>query len=661
MRYGMQDMRYQRQPVSCNSVMRIALLLTTALLVACLPVYSQLCTGSLGDPVVHISFGSGSAQGNPIRSVSNVYTFFSTDCPNDGYYTIRTGTSACFANTWHTVSEDHTPNDNNGYMMIVNASYQPGDFYLDTVRGLCANTTYEFAAWVMNVLRNTACGGAGIDPILTFQVETVTGTPLATYTTGSILETQSPTWKQYGHYFTTTASSTSVVLRITNNAPGGCGNDILLDDITFRPCGPEVDATLSITGDTATEVCEDNPASFLLQSVTSTGYDNPVYQWQVSTNGSNFTDIPGATLQEYLRNPTDPGVFLYRLAVSESVNAGITTCRVASNMVSITVNALPVPGLSDTTSGCAETILELSATGGETYSWTGPNGFTASDQNITVPNLSAADGGIYRAEVTTNKGCSDSDSTLVLVRPAVDPLVTGAISVCEGVSVQLAASGGVRYEWTPANSLSSGNISNPIALPADTTQYQVTVFNEYGCFDTSSVMVNIWKKPVAAAGPNKSILEGQSVPLEGIAEGTNVIYFWTPTNYLTNTSSLSPIAAPVDNTTFTLHVVSQFGCGTSTDDVFVRVYKQVKIPNAFSPNGDGINDDWKIVNLVTYPEATVQVFNRFGQKVFESRGYNRPWNGTYNNLPLPVGTYYYVIDLKTELFPQLTGWIFIVR
>jgi gliding motility-associated-like protein len=227
--------------------------------------------------------------------------------------------------------------------------------------------------------------------------------------------------------------------------------------------------------------------------------------------------------------------------------------------------------------------------------------------------------------------------------------------------VQLLASGGVWYEWTPANSLSSGNISNPIALPADTTQYQVKVFSEYGCFDTASVMVNIWKKPLANAGPNKQILEGDQVPLEGIAEGTNVIYFWTPVNYLTNTNSLNPQAAPVDNITYTLNVVSQMGCGTSTDDVFVRVFKKVKIPNAFSPNGDGINDDWKIVNLITYPEATVQVFNRHGQKVFESRGYNVNWNGTYNSQPLPVGTYYYVIDLKTDLFPKLTGWVFVVR
>ena len=163
------------------------------------------------------------------------------------------------------------------------------------------------------------------------------------------------------------------------------------------------------------------------------------------------------------------------------------------------------------------------------------------------------------------------------------------------------------------------------------------------------------------AGPDKRMLEGETVLLEGAAEGTQVRYFWTPPNNLDNTFILTPTAGPTANTTYTLHVVSDLGCGTATDNVFVRVYKQVKIPNAFSPNGDGINDEWKILNLETYPEGVLQVFNRHGQQVYYSRGYSRTWNGTFNGKPLPVGTYYYVIDLKTEYFPRLSGWVFIAR
>jgi gliding motility-associated-like protein len=94
--------------------------------------------------------------------------------------------------------------------------------------------------------------------------------------------------------------------------------------------------------------------------------------------------------------------------------------------------------------------------------------------------------------------------------------------------------------------------------------------------------------------------------------------------------------------------------------VFVKVFKKVIVPNAFSPNKDGINDTWQLVAIDAYPDADINVFNRYGQAVFTSHGYNKPWDGTYNNDPLPVGTYYYVIDLKFGL-PKLKGWVAILR
>jgi gliding motility-associated-like protein len=92
-------------------------------------------------------------------------------------------------------------------------------------------------------------------------------------------------------------------------------------------------------------------------------------------------------------------------------------------------------------------------------------------------------------------------------------------------------------------------------------------------------------------------------------------------------------------------VTSIGGCSTS-DTLFVKVLKNPVIPNAFSPNGDGINDVWKIDYLDSYQGATVDIFNRYGQKVFSSLGYSNPWNGKYNGKTLPVGTYYYIINPK---------------
>src|SRR6266705_3371336 len=104
--------------------------------------FAQLCNGSLGDPVVNITFGSGANPGPPLYSLMN-YTYAGNDCPPDGSYTVANSTSNCFGFTWHNVPEDHTPGDVNGYMMVVNASFNPGDFFVKTVDGLCPSTTYE--------------------------------------------------------------------------------------------------------------------------------------------------------------------------------------------------------------------------------------------------------------------------------------------------------------------------------------------------------------------------------------------------------------------------------------------------------------------------------------------------------------------------------------
>jgi gliding motility-associated-like protein len=86
----------------------------------------------------------------------------------------------------------------------------------------------------------------------------------------------------------------------------------------------------------------------------------------------------------------------------------------------------------------------------------------------------------------------------------------------------------------------------------------------------------------------------------------------------------------------------------------------IKLPNTFTPNGDGINDTWEIDGLSAYTQATVDIFNRYGQKLFHSVGYPIPWDGTYNGKPLPTGVYYYIIDTKFNN-QVLSGDITIIR
>jgi gliding motility-associated-like protein len=624
---------------------------------------AQLCTGSLGDPVVNITFGSGPNPGNPLPSASTNYFYTTALCPNDGSYTVVNSTSGCFNSTWHTVAEDHTPGDMDGYMMLINASFNPGVFYLDTVKNLCSGTTYEFSAWMLNVLKSSACGGNGNRPNITFSIENTNGTIIQTYNTGDISNLSSPQWNQYGFFFTLPATVSDLVLRMTNNAPGGCGNDLALDDITFRPCGPKVNAAFANVngaGD-STNFCISDNKSITVSGGVQAGYNNPAFQWQQSLdNGITWTDIAGASTNSYTTVFSVAGVFKYRMTASEAGNINIARCRVSSNVLTIIIDAIPIPQATNSSPVCIGSSVTLTAKDGTQYTWTGPNGFSSSIASPTITSPKLNDAGKYYVQVKTKGGCSKIDSTVITLNPLPLANAGKAVNICENSSANLLATGGINYQWTPATGLSDAEIATPVASPLITTRYTVKVTNQFNCDATDTVTVTVLKKPVADAGTDKKIIEGQSVQLTAIPGGDVGSYFWTPAQFINNTSILTPVVSPLTDFTYTFHVLSGNGCGAASDDVFVRVFKKIIIPNAFSPNADGINDVWNIEALESYPESITQVFNRYGQLVFRSKGYNKPWDGKYNGKPMPFGTYYYIIDRKND-FPLLNGWVIILR
>ncbi len=443
---------------------------------------AQLCTGSLGDPVVNVTFGSGGT--NSGYTATNAYTYTSSSCPNDGFYTITNSTSNCFGNTWHTVSSDHT---GNGAFLLVNASYTPGDFLVTAVNDLCPNTTYEFAAWIMNVINRFG----SIKPNITFRIETINGTVIQQFSTGDIPETSSPLWKQYGFFFTTPASNNGIVLRMTNNAPGGIGNDIALDDITFRPCGATITSVIQGYTDTV-NICEGNMNSYTLTSAVSSAYISPVYQWQQSIDlGNTWKDIPGANAITYLRDPTSAGIYWYRLAVNEQSSVGITGCRIASNYV----------------------------------------------------------------------------------------------------------------------------------------------------------VINVHAKPLVNAGEDRVMFIGESVKLEATVTGETPVFYWAPPDNLSDINILDPIASPSTEKKYTLYATSSFGC-KNEDDVRIKVVAGIFIPTGFTPNGDGKNDSWRIPFLDPKLGATVRVYNRYGQLVYESVSKTVDWDGSFSGRLQATGTFVYYISFK---------------
>ena len=367
--------------------------------------HAQLCTGSLGDPVVNMTFNTGANS----QGIAPGYIYQTADCPLDGYYTITRTTTSCFGNTWINVGKDHT-GDNGGFM-LVNASFSPGDFFVATVTDLCPNTTYEFASWIMNVMIPIS----GIKPNITFKIETPAGVILNQFSTGDIADIG--IWKQYGLFFTTPPDNPNIVLRMTNNAPGGYGNDLALDDITFRPCGAKVAAAIENHSDTV-NICEGNREVFTLHGEAAAAYLSPVYQWQLSVDtGKTWKDIPGATATTYVRSPvTTPGQYWYRMAVVEQRSASITHCRISSNQVFINVHPKPVVSAGqDRFMLVGYPIVLKGKAEGENIDYYWSPGLYMDDPGKLEPTISPANEIDYTLYAESAFGCTNDDQVHVKV------------------------------------------------------------------------------------------------------------------------------------------------------------------------------------------------------------------------------------------------------
>lgn len=181
-----------------------------------------------------IHFGKGNVR-DPSSDLFS-YRRVASSCPRDGYYSFVSFTSECFNDDWHTISEDHTAGDVNGNMLLVNAAPYGGVFLNMPVTGLKPNTIYELGLWLINLCRPTKKCPFLLLPSLNIRLETPEGKVIANIVTRDLPRIPEPRWAQHTAYFTTPAVTSNLRLVMTDNAPGGCGNDFALDDITFREC-----------------------------------------------------------------------------------------------------------------------------------------------------------------------------------------------------------------------------------------------------------------------------------------------------------------------------------------------------------------------------------------------------------------------------------------
>ncbi|POY35223.1 hypothetical protein C3K47_16735, partial [Solitalea longa] len=501
-----------------------------------------LCSGTLGNPVLTIDFGYGTASSNygPALNagITNYNYWFPSVLPNPGgsddlhdnkyailprlnwnvsHPTSKDGSGKFTApGAWHIYQHDHSywlNGKSDGYMYVVNAAFEPGIFYQQRIDALCPGTTYEFSAFITNLINGSSCGGdAAIKPNVRFQIESVSGTVLGYYETGDLaqknctsaasygLPSANPVectaeknlWQQVGFLFTIPSGNSSIIIKMINNNPGGCGNDLAIDDINFRMCGP----TISMQPTTDKQICIGD--NFTFSAVLGSGYSSPDFLWQKSVdNGATWIDLPVQTTTDLVfTNAQLNSSGLYRVLVGGGGGAvNNTNCRVASDPVRLTVMPLPVVSVSGGGVYCSGDVITMSASpsNSRTYQWL-KNGVAisgATSATYTFTATGPTQTGSYTVRAGNDYNCfqNATNSVAITVNAAPTPAITGSPYFCNAASTTLSTGTFASYKWYNTSSPGTTLSTTQSLTVTNAGTYAVQVFNGQ-CYGTQTIVVS---------------------------------------------------------------------------------------------------------------------------------------------------------------------------
>ncbi|MEJ7692579.1 PKD domain-containing protein [Daejeonella sp.] len=408
--------------------------------------------------------------------------------------------------------------------------------------------------------------------------------------------------------------------------------------------------------------------------------------WQFEPGGpveeqAISTSVPvvrnGTTYYDYYF----PRTISYQTAGQKNIKVvakypSIGGCALAEQQIDLILDVYdpPISKFKTSANLCAVTNIQFTdeslANGNPitTWAWDFGDGKTSKEQN---PLHSYAAPGTYIAKllVKNSTSCDAAEFTQTIIINSV-PVPSFALSKpgCNNTNITLTDNSTiesgtiVKWSWDFGDGTKEERTNNQ---PFDhkyakggNFQVSLTVTSSNGCETTLIQTANV-STPFLEAGQDIIMIRGGAVTFNVNATGTNLQYKWSPSTGLDRDNIKNPVASPTEDTRYTLTITSEEGCVVS-DDILVTIVDKPIIPNTFTPNGDGVNDVWKIKYLDTYPDVRVDIFNRFGVRVYASIGYSRPWNGTLNGSDLPVGTYYYLIDPKLGI-PAYSGWVTILK
>ena len=279
------------------------------------------------------------------------------------------------------------------------------------------------------------------------------------------------------------------------------------------------------------------------------------------------------------------------------------------------------------------------------YAWDFGDGTNSIEQHPVKQFLNP---GTYLVQLTatSDKNCikSYSENVKVITAPIAD-FTIGNVCFRETVNpVNLSTSdeGQLTFEWFFGDGDSS-ILTDPVHSYDFPGLYtvQLIITSSFGCQDAISNQVVIFSLPTVEAGEDQITDQGYSVTLQ--ASGAEN-YIWTPDDGLDNAGSATPVATPFETTTYTVSATDENGCtGSATTTVEVEKTFKLEPSNILTPDGNNINDTWYIENITSFEDSQIQVFDRWGKKVFDQVNYQNDWGGVSDTDILPDGDYYYVI------------------
>ncbi len=600
---------------------------------------SSICEGNLGDNIFDLGdFGSGTSNilTQP-EGLTTTYFYVKQGPPSDGFFTITNNTGLWLGlyPTWLELEDNSA--DPNGYMVVVNADFSPGIFYEQKIEGLCSNTLYEFSADIINMIKRGVTGH--ILPNVSFFLDNE-----EKFTTGDIAQDEK--WNTYGFTFITGPEVTSMTLSLRNNAPGGIGNDLALDNITFQPCGPNA----FILPTDIVNICEEGDPIVLQATIEGNQFGGEAVQWQQSLDdGINWIDLQNENSNSFSHAEKSAGYYYYRyLLASSSENLINFKCRVNSNTKIVRV----IPKFY--------TINDTLCEG---------NLYMLGDKPLDK-------GGLYMDSLTSTIGC---DSIVTLNLTSLPDL---------GIEAVIEYSDPTCFQKEDG-SISVFNIKNvypPFLIRLGEREitsyvkferllagnYEVLIEDRYGCYFSQSVQLTDPEQFVIDLGEDLSIGLGESVELKPITNYPIRDFDWSPMEGIGCAENCTERTfIPTSSQHYKLRAISEKEC-VAMDSIFVKVnaVKKVFIPNIFSPNGDGINDHFSIFAISPNVQEIqrLSIFDRWGSLVFEEKNFLPEeginlWDGASNGTQLGQGVYLYIakivfLDGKAEL---LTGDVTIIR